>query len=95
MAKKVNSVFNAELTKNVEKGGSWLVKVTVSDEGIDTPNVVAYSAWSNASACKRWVKAKVAELTPRKSVKLTAGSALDVKGKPISWGGQLAFKREI
>jgi hypothetical protein len=34
----------------------------------------------------------VAQMTPRKSVKMVAGSAVDAKGKPVSFTGELAFK---
>jgi hypothetical protein len=50
------------------------------------------TAWANASSAKRWVKTQVQALTPRKSVKMVAGSAVDVKGKPVSFTGELAFK---
>jgi hypothetical protein len=95
MAKKVNAVFDATLKKNPEKGGAWLARVTTYDEGLEDGNVIVSTAWSNASAGKRWIKEMVAKMTPRKSVKMVAGADLDVKGKPMSFVGQVAFKREI
>ena len=95
MAKKVNALLEAKLIKNPEKGGAWLASVRVKDEGIDEYYAVEKTAWSNASAGKRWIKAKVQELTPKKSVKFIAGTNLDVKGKPLSWTGQVNFKKDI
>jgi hypothetical protein len=69
-----------------------MVTVTVQDEGVDVVSVLVTSAWANASAGKRWVKEQVQSLTPRKSVKMVAGSELDVKGKPLSFSGALVFK---
>lgn len=95
MAKKVDALFEATLQKNLDKGGAWLAQVSVRDEGIDEGFVVTYAAWSNASAAKRWVKERVQAMTPRKSVKMVAGQALDAKGKPTSFTGAVKFKREI
>ena len=92
MAKKVSKVFKADLTKNNVKGGAWMATVSVQDEGIDTVDVLLDSAWANASAGKRWIKEKVQELTPRKSVKMVAGADLDAKNKPLFFHGELVFK---
>jgi hypothetical protein len=92
MAKKVSKVFKADLTKNNVKGGAWMATVSVQDEGIDTVDVLLDSAWANASAGKRWIKEKVQELTPRKSVKMVAGADLDAKNKPLFFRGELVFK---
>lgn len=94
MAKKVNALFEAELTKNPEKGGAWLARVCVHDEGLDCDGWVT-TAWSNASAGKRWAKEMVQKLTPKKSVKFVAGGELDAKGKPMSFKGVVNYKREI
>ena len=94
MAKKVNVTFYAETIKNNEKGGAWLTTIRVTDEGMDTPTHEHITAWSNASAAKRWVKERVQALTPRKSVKLVASTNLDAKGKPLAFVGQVGFKRE-
>lgn len=95
MAKKVSAVFVATLTKNTTKGGAWLARVTAYDEGLDDGNVIVYSAWSNASAGKRWIKEMVVKMTPRKSVKMIAGSEVDAKGKPVAFNGQVDYKREV
>ena len=95
MARKVNVTFYAELFKNQEKGGAWLAKVTLTDEGMEMPNQSIISAWSNPSAAKRWVKEKVQELTTRKSIKMIASTQnLDAKGKPLAFVGQIGFKRD-
>ena len=95
MAKKVNAIFDATLKKNPEKGGAWLARVTTYDEGIDEGNVIVSTAWSNASAGKRWIKEMVIKMTTRKSVKMGPGATLDAKGKPTEFAGQVIFKREI
>jgi len=96
MTKKVNVVFYAETIKNAEKGGAWLTTIRITDEGMDIPNETLTAAWSNASAAKRWIKEKVQELTPRKSLKLVATTQnLDAKGKPLAWVGQLGYKRDV
>jgi hypothetical protein len=95
MAKKVNAIFDATLKKNNVKGGAWLARVTTYDEGLDDGNVIVSTAWSNAGAGKRWIKEMVAQMTPRKSVKMVAGAELDAKGKPITFSGKVEYKREI
>lgn len=97
MAKKVNSVFYAQTVKNPEKGGAWLTTVRVTDEGMEQPCCEYTTAWSNASAAKRWIKEKVQELTPRKSVKMNACTTTppDEKGKPMAFDGTVTFKREV
>lgn len=94
MAKKVSAMFEASLTKNAEKGGAWLAKITITNEGETTPYVVEYASWTNASACKRWVKARVQELTPKKNCKVIASQNLDAKGKPLGWHGAVGFKKD-
>lgn len=95
MAKKVNVTFYAETIKNQSKGGAWLTTIRITDEGMDTPNQVITAAWSNASAAKRFIKEKVQELTPRKSVKMIASTNVDAKGKPIAFVGQIGYKRDV
>ena len=101
MAKKVKKTFTATLTLNPEKGGAWLAYVNVAtpadDEGLNSIANVAESisdqaAWKNASAAKRWIKAKVQDITPRKSVKMVAGDKVDAKNKPVTFTGSVAFK---
>jgi hypothetical protein len=91
VAKKVTYKFAADLTLNAEQGGGWLAVVSVVDEN-DIAQAMFTTAWKNASAGKRYIKAMVQKLTPRKSVKLIAGEALDAKGKPTSFAGELSFK---
>ena len=92
MAKKVVKTFSANLNKNLEKGGAWMAIVSVTTEGIDGTEILNTSAWSNASAGKRWVKSQVQALTPRKSVKMIAGEGKDAKGKPTSFVGVVTFR---
>jgi hypothetical protein len=91
MAKKESRKFVVNLNKNPEKGGAWLAFVAVvNDEDVALAQVT--TAWANASAAKRWVKTQVQALTPRKSVKMVAGSAVDAKGKPVTFTGELSYK---
>ena len=92
MAKKIVKTFNAALVKNIEKGGGWLAIVTVKVE--DKIEIQHMNPWTNASAGKRWIKDQVKMLTPRKSIKMIAGTDLDVKGKPLSFIGVVTFKSE-
>ena len=94
MTKKVNVTFYAETIKNQSKGGAWLTTIRITDEGMDTPHEVITAAWSNASAAKRFIKEKVQELTPRKSVKMIASTNVDAKGKPVAFVGQIGYKRD-
>jgi hypothetical protein len=94
MAKKVVKTFSANLNKNLEKGGAWMAIVSVTTDGIDGTEILNTSAWSNASAGKRWVKSQVQALTPRKSVKMIAGEGKDAKGKPTSFVGVVTFRSE-
>ena len=87
--------FYAETIKNQSKGGAWLTTIRITDEGMDTPHEVITAAWSNASAAKRFIKEKVQELTPRKSVKMIASTNVDAKGKPIAFVGQIGYKRDV
>lgn len=97
MAKKTEKKFDAYLTLNTEKGGAWQANVNVSyldeetGERIYTAELV--TAWKNASAAKRWLKAKVQELTPRKSVKLEA-FLFDENQKPRGFRGELTYKEQ-
>ena len=90
MAKKIQHTFNATLMLNPEKGGGWLAVVSVV--GDDEVKAHFTTAWKNASAGKKYIKAMVQELTPRKSVKMIAGNDKDAKGKPTSFTGELVFK---
>jgi hypothetical protein len=94
MAKKVVKTFTATLNKNIEKGGAWLSTVSIETNGLEGIDIFLQTAWSNASAGKRWVKSQVQTLTPRKSVKMIAGEGKDAKGKPTSFVGAVTFKSE-
>jgi len=89
MVKKVTRTFTATLEKNLEKGGSWLCRVAVRDENGETNSKV--SAWSNASAGKRWVKAELVEITKRKSLKFSVVQA-DANEKPTLIAGSIDYK---
>ena len=91
MAKKVVKTFTAKLNKNTEKGGAWMAIISITTDGMDGTEILNTSAWSNASAGKRWVKSQVQALTPRKSVKMIAGEGKDAKGKPPSVVGVVPF----
>lgn len=101
MAKKAERTFKATLIKNMEKGGAWKVTYTITEsqkndlgtyDNVEIDNIT--TAWSNASAGKRWIKERVQSLTPRKSVKLEVTSE-DENGKPIKISGTLIYKQEI
>lgn len=86
---KTRHTFKARLWANTEKGGAWIAEYlfgTEEDFGGE------YTAWKTSSAAKRWIKAKVQEKTPRKSVKLVAGTVTDEKGKPTTFEGELVFR---
>ena len=85
----LNKSAHATLMLNPEKGSGWLPTFHVLSEGNLTVREV--SAWKNASAGKRWIKAKVQEHTTRKSVKLNPIN-FDANEKPISFQGDLTFK---
>jgi hypothetical protein len=101
MAKKVNQTLKAVIKKNTEKGGAWLAYYVIVDESGESVHENR-SAWTNASACKRWIKAEVIANTSRKSVKMlpvdenlnTAKPTLDAKGKPVQFWGEVAYKVE-
>lgn len=97
MARKSSYLFSASATKNTDKGGAWLAKVSLTNNTADSEEYGAgtteLTAWTNASACKRWIKAKVQAMTPRKSVKMVATTAKDAKGKPVQFDGSLIFKK--
>jgi hypothetical protein len=90
MAKKTVNSFVVELRKNTTKGGAWLCVIKVLNESGDAKEWTT-TAWSNASAGKRWIKEEVQRLTPRKSVKLLA-SLPDEKEKPTYFYGNMSFK---
>jgi hypothetical protein len=93
MAKKVTRIFTAEIKKNNVKGGAWMASFSVHEDGVETVDMIHAAAWANASAAKRWLKENVVANTPRKSIKMVAGTDLDVKGKPLSFSGSLTYRQ--
>ena len=93
MAKKELKTFRASINKNREKGGAWLCTLSVQNE-LGTVDMLETTAWSNASAAKRHAKARVKELTPRKSMSFV-GSALDEKEKPTAFSGTIQYRITI
>ena len=93
MAKKLNQTLNAKLTKNtaVEKGGAWLLSITIQNEGEQTFIMDTHSAWSNPSAAKRYLKQVVLDNTPRKSIKMEV-KTMHGSGKPTHIAGSLTYK---
>lgn len=101
MARKTERTFKASLIKNMAKGGAWKVTYTITEtrsnglggyDEIEIDNIT--TAWANASAGKRWIKERVQQLTPRKSVKLEVTSE-DENGKPVKIQGTLIYKEPI
>lgn len=97
MAKKINATFTASLAKNNVKGGAWMATYVIAHEAVDgfMPIQSEYSAWTSASAAKRWIKDMVKNNTPKKSIKLLPGDEKDAKGKPVWFAGSLNFKQEL
>jgi hypothetical protein len=94
MAKKINQTLKANLRKNtlVEKGGAWLLNICVLTEGSSNCELDTYTAWSNPSAAKRYLKQVILDNTPRKSIKM-AISVKDVNtDKPIALDGEITYK---
>jgi hypothetical protein len=95
MAKKITQQIKANLEKNTltEKGGAWLLSITIFEEGTSVSIYNADTAWANPSAAKRWIKKIVLEKTPRKSLKLSVVKS-DNAGKPILLTGDMTYKVE-
>lgn len=91
MAKKNTWNFVATVTLNPEKGGGWLAKYDLRSDDEFLYGSSGITAWKTSSAAKRWVKAKVQELTPRKSVKMFAETAED-SSKPVAFAGSIQYK---
>ena len=94
MVKKVNHTLKAHLSKNtlVERGGAWLLNIRMVEEGADHILLDSYTAWSNPSAAKRYLKQVVLDNTPRKSIKMTI-TVKDVNtDKPLVLDGELTYK---
>jgi len=95
MAKKVNETVKVTLSKNtlMEKGGAWLLEVSIATEGNSYAKLVSTTAWTNPSAAKRYLKVLVMENTPRKNIKLVQTKTNDA-GKPYEFVGELSYKVE-
>ena len=106
MAKKEKKKFVANLELNPEKAGAWMASVFVEtpinvdatagrlqNSMADSVGESKQTAWKNASAAKRWIKAKVQEMTPRKSVKMNA-TKFGEKEKPVAFAGVLEYKEQ-
>lgn len=91
MAKKINHNFSASIKLNPEKGGAWLVVISLVDENMEI-KTSSSTAWKNATAAKKYVKEMVKFHTPRKSIKLIPNDEKDAKGKPVKFVGELTFK---
>lgn len=93
MAKKVNEKVTVTLTKNtlVEKGGAWLLDVSITTEGNTYAKLVSVTAWTNPSAAKRYLKTLILGNTPRKNIKLTVSKETP-EGKPFELVGELQYK---
>lgn len=95
MDKKIAQQMKVNLEKNTltEKGGAWLLSITIFEEGTSVSVYNADTAWSNPSAAKRWIKKVVTERTPRKSIKLTI-ERTDANSKPVLIVGDMTYKVE-
>lgn len=95
MVKKITQQMKVNLEKNTltEKGGAWLLSITIFEEGTSVSVYNADTAWSNPSAAKRWIKELVLKQTSRKSIKLTVEKS-DNNGKPILIVGDMTYKVE-
>ena len=93
MAKKIAQQMKVNLEKNTltEKGGAWLLSITIFEEGTSVSVYNADTAWTNPSAAKRWLKQVVTDQTPRKSIKLTI-ERTDANGKPVVIVGDMTYK---
>ena len=88
MAKETYT-FRAEAYKNIEKGGAWIAVFRLTSTADEL--ITDYSAWTSANACKRWLKERVQEHTPRKSVKFVVGKT-DANDKVIEVAGEFTYK---
>jgi hypothetical protein len=95
MAKRVNANFNGELRKNNVRGGAWIAEYVVTRSDYDKPVAADYNAFANPSAGKKWLKEMVLTHTPKKSIKMVAGTDKDAKDKPIYFNGDVPFKVEV
>lgn len=96
--RKFERTFKASLVKKADKGSAWLATYSITEDrvtesGIETVEVRSgTSAWSNASAAKRWVKEAVVNLTTRKSIKFEVTKE-DLNGKPAEITASMSYKQ--
>lgn len=88
MAKKMETL-KASLTKNINKGGAWLLHYQIVLDGVVRLDVT--QAWSNPSVAKRTLKEVVLKETTRKSIKM-ASIKQDENGKHLSFVGEINYK---
>jgi hypothetical protein len=88
MAKDVYN-FSALAYKNIEKGGAWVAVFKLERVGGEV--ITDYSAWTSANACKRWLKERVQEHTPRKSIKFVSAKT-DANDKVIEVTGEFSYR---
>jgi hypothetical protein len=94
MAKKVTQTLKAHLAKNTifDKGGAWLLEITIQTEGHNIHDLNTCTAWANPSAAKRYLKSVVLDNTPRKSIKMAITTSNADTGKPLTIDGELIYK---
>ena len=85
--KAPTQTFSVKIIKNTQVSGAWLCRIKDKEEESITP-------WSNVSAAKRYVKAEVLRLTPRKSIKLEVIEEDEVTGKPLMLEGSFTYKEK-
>lgn len=90
MPRKTKQRVKVHLRQNPEKGGAWLCEILFFDETNETI-ATNITAWKNASAAKRHIKATIQSSTPRKSIKLLPGTSTDAKGKPTHFMGDMTY----
>lgn len=81
--------LKASLTKNINKGGAWLLHYQIVLDGVVRLDVT--QAWSNPSVAKRTLKEVVLKETTRKSIKM-ASIKQDENGKHLSFVGEINYK---
>lgn len=89
--KKEERRFHVQITKNTEKGGSWLTRYKIYKGGEEFD---FYQAHSNPSAAKRWVKAALFDITGKKSMKFNVVKT-DENEKPVLIAGDVVYKVAI
>jgi len=94
MAKKITQTLKAHLAKNTifDRGGAWLLEITIQTEGHQIYDLNTCTAWANPSAAKRYLKSVVLDNTPRKSIKMVVTSGNLDTGKPLTLDGELTYK---